>query len=66
MRMNRFGAACLTADSCPSAGDKGQVREAVTFDGNDVLTLNNTGDLSLIDFSAGMWIKPTKTFNPPQ
>lgn len=58
---NRYVATCTTADTCPDAGDKGQVREAVTFDGNDTLTLAQTSNLALTNFTVGMWVKPTQT-----
>ena len=63
---NRYVATCADVDTCPDAGDKGQVREAVTFDGNDALSLGDTSNLSLTDFSVGMWIKPTKTYTETQ
>ncbi|MEZ4709124.1 MAG: LamG-like jellyroll fold domain-containing protein [Caldilineaceae bacterium] len=68
---NRFAATCSstsspTTDACPDAADKGQMREAVTFDGNDTLTLSATAAMTLTNFSVGMWVKPTKTVNTVQ
>ncbi|MCA9965728.1 MAG: hypothetical protein KC423_15860, partial [Anaerolineales bacterium] len=58
---SRYVATCTTIENCPDAGDKGQMREAVTFDGNDTLTLAQTTNLELTNFSVGMWVKPTQT-----
>ncbi|MEZ4512330.1 MAG: LamG-like jellyroll fold domain-containing protein [Chloroflexota bacterium] len=58
---SRYVATCTSVDTCPDAGDKGQVREAITFDGNDTLTMAQTNNLALTDFSVGMWVKPTQT-----
>ena len=63
---NGYAATCSAADTCPDAGDKGQIREAVTFDGNDVLTLAGASSLPLTNFNVGMWVKPTKTVNAAQ
>ncbi|MCB9433303.1 MAG: hypothetical protein H6668_15110 [Ardenticatenaceae bacterium] len=63
---SRYVATCTSVDTCPDAGDKGQVREAVTFDGNDTLTLAQTNNLALTNFSVGMWVKPTQTTATPQ
>ncbi|MCB9433848.1 MAG: DUF11 domain-containing protein, partial [Ardenticatenaceae bacterium] len=58
---SRYMATCADANTCPDAGDKGQMRESVTFDGNDLLTLSGTSTMVLTDFSVGMWVKPTAT-----
>ncbi|MCA9960734.1 MAG: LamG domain-containing protein, partial [Anaerolineales bacterium] len=58
---SRYMATCADANTCPDAGDKGQMRESVTFDGNDMLTLSDTSAMALTDFSVGMWVKPTAT-----
>ena len=63
---NRYIATCANTDTCPDAGDKGQMREAVTFDGNDALTLAATSATTLTNFSVGMWVKPTKSVNATQ
>ncbi len=63
---NRYAATCAPATACPDAGDKGQMREAVTFDGDDTLTLAATSSLALTNFSVGMWVKPTKSVNGAQ
>ncbi len=57
---NRFIATCTSTAACPGAGDKGQMREAVTFDGNDTLTLAATSAVTLTNFSVSLWVKPTK------
>ncbi|MEZ4621198.1 MAG: LamG-like jellyroll fold domain-containing protein [Caldilineaceae bacterium] len=63
---NRFAATCANTDTCPDAADKGQMREAVTFDGNDTLALSATAAMTLTNFSVGMWVKPTKSVNAVQ
>lgn len=63
---SRYVATCTAIENCPDAGDKGQVREAVTFDGNDTVTLAQTNNLALTNFSVGMWVKPTQTTSTPQ
>lgn len=56
---NRYDATC-TGNACPKAGDKGQMREAATFDGNDALTLSTMTTMTRTNFSVGLWVKPTK------
>ncbi|MCB0116202.1 MAG: LamG domain-containing protein, partial [Caldilineaceae bacterium] len=53
---NRYVATCTDTAGCPDAADKGQMRESVTFDGNDTLTLSSTSSLALTNFSVGMWV----------
>ncbi|MEZ4859883.1 MAG: LamG-like jellyroll fold domain-containing protein [Caldilineaceae bacterium] len=62
---NAYTATCGATGSpngsaCPKAGDKGQMREAVTFGGSDLLTLANMTTLAQPNFSVGLWVKPTK------
>ncbi|MCP4544812.1 MAG: DUF11 domain-containing protein, partial [Chloroflexi bacterium] len=47
--------------TCPTAGDKGQIREAPLFAGDDSLNLPTVSDLTADNFSLGLWVKPTKT-----
>lgn len=55
-----FDAQCA-GTACPQAGDKGQMREAPVFDGNDLLTSPDGGNLPTLDtFTVGMWVKPTQ------
>ncbi len=57
---------CSSAATCPSAGDKGQIREAAHFDGSDLLTDSANAESSLTTFSLGLWIKPTDATGAPQ
>ena len=53
--------------ACPTAGAKGQVREAPIFDGNDLLTTDLTGKVSNArKVSVGMWVKPAQQKNTAQ
>ncbi len=53
--------------ACPTAGSKGQVREAPIFDGNDLLTTNITGTVSNArKISVGLWVKPAQQKNSAQ
>ena len=46
--------------TCPQAGAKGEIREAVSFDGvNDVITIPHNAALSLDAFTISLWVKPT-------
>jgi uncharacterized repeat protein (TIGR01451 family) len=55
------------AETCPTAGAKGQVREAPIFDGNDLLTTDITGKVSNArKVSVGMWVKPAQQKNSAQ
>ena len=52
--------ATCAANQCPEAGAKGQIREAPVFDGvDDRLTIADSSELDLANFTVGLWVKPT-------
>ncbi|MBV7333696.1 hypothetical protein KFU94_36775 [Chloroflexi bacterium TSY] len=64
---NMINAEC-SEDTCPGAGDKGQIREAAVFDGlNDRLKVDNVDSkLDLEKFTIALWVKPTQIKNQYQ
>ncbi len=53
-------AGTCSGDSCPGAGDKGQMREAAVFDGDDLIDVADSDDLDLDEFTIALWVKPTQ------
>lgn len=57
----RHNAIC-SGDACPKGGSKGQIREAVRFDGvDDMLTIPDQDSLDLTRFTIALWVKPDHT-----
>ncbi|MEZ4867015.1 MAG: LamG-like jellyroll fold domain-containing protein [Caldilineaceae bacterium] len=51
-------------DPCPDAGDKGQIRESASFDGeDDVLTASGSENLNLDTYTIALWVKPRQKRN---
>ena len=45
---------------CPGSGDKGQMREALTFDGsNDFIYVPDSDELDLEQFTVALWVNPS-------
>ncbi len=51
--------ATCTEPNCPKAGDKGQMREAPVFTGDQLLTLSPVS-LDANNMSVSLWVKPTQ------
>ena len=45
---------------CPTAGTRGQVRNAVVFDGNDHLTIDNSDFFNQGYLGVSLWVKPSE------
>ena len=51
--------ALCSGDACPKGGSKGQMREALRFDGvDDMLTIPDQESLDLTRFTIALWVKP--------
>ncbi len=64
---NDFTATCTAVGvDCPDAGDKGQVREAALWDGDDALEVADDAALDLGEFGISLWVRPQETLPTEQ
>ncbi|HEX8683017.1 MAG TPA: LamG-like jellyroll fold domain-containing protein, partial [Ardenticatenaceae bacterium] len=58
--------ATCSGSACPTAGSKGQMREAPVWDGNDVLTAPYHSALNQSEFAISAWVLPERTSSSEQ